>query len=365
MSEPILALRNIRKLYGDHVAVDDVSIELSKGEFLTLLGPSGSGKTTTLLMIAGLVAPTGGLMLLDGKPLNPLPPYRRNVGVVFQNYALFPHMTVARNIAFPLEMRNMPRGDVREKVAKALNLVGLSGYEDRYPRQLSGGQQQRIAFARAMVFEPRLLLMDEPLGALDKKLRAQMQLEITRLHRDLGISIIYVTHDQEEALAMSDRIAVFDQGRIAQIGSPDVLYKNPNSRFVADFLGESNFFAGTVMDVAEGVGLVEGRIGRMRARIGDAMEPGARVIVTVRPEHMHISSASTPAKFENQLFGTVRDVIYLGQSQKYVVRLKEALDVLVFQPSLVRGEPPLRPGDTVSLNWNAEDATTLRDDQGS
>ncbi|HUK09220.1 MAG TPA: ABC transporter ATP-binding protein [Stellaceae bacterium] len=364
MSEPILTLRGIRKLYGDFLAVDDVSIDLGKGEFLTLLGPSGSGKTTTLLMIAGLVTPSGGQMLLDGKPLNPLPPYRRNVGVVFQNYALFPHMTVARNIAFPLEMRNMPRRDVHEKAARALSLVGLSGYEDRYPRQLSGGQQQRIAFARAMVFEPRLLLMDEPLGALDKKLREQMQLEIMRLHRGLGISIIYVTHDQEEALAMSDRIAVFNRGRIEQIGLPGELYKSPKNRFVAGFLGDSNFFPGTVSGVSGGFCLIEGQAARMRARNGEIAEQGAQVVVAVRPECMRLGEASTPAESENQVFGAVHDVIYLGQSQKYVVRLENAFDVLVYQPSMARQEPSPKAGDRVSLSWSAEDATTLRDEGG-
>jgi putative spermidine/putrescine transport system ATP-binding protein len=210
MTAGALELLNLHKNYGPVQAVGDVSLAIAAGEFVTLLGPSGSGKTTTLSMIAGLTEPTSGSILLDGRPLDPLPPYRRDIGVVFQDYALFPHMTVARNVAFPLEMRRKPRAEVSRSVARALAQVGLSQYGERYPRQLSGGQQQRVALARAMVFEPRLLLMDEPLGALDRKLREQMQVEIMRLHRELGVSIVYVTHDQDEALMMSDRIAVFN-----------------------------------------------------------------------------------------------------------------------------------------------------------
>ena len=225
MTCALLELRNLSKSYASVVAVDRISVSLAAGEFLSFLGPSGSGKTSTLAMIAGLVEPSSGEILLRSKPLNPLPPYRRNIGMVFQNYALFPHMTVAKNIAFPLEMRRMSRGEIEARVARVLSLVGLANYGPRLPSQLSGGQQQRIALARAMVFEPPLLLMDEPLGALDKKLREQMQLEIKQLHRKLGMSVIYVTHDQEEALTMSDRIAVFNNGRIEQIGVASELYE--------------------------------------------------------------------------------------------------------------------------------------------
>ncbi len=238
MSSAILELRNVSKEYGPHIAVADLSLQLAKGEFLSLLGPSGSGKTTTLMMIAGLLQPNTGDILLEQRPITPLPPYKRNIGVVFQNYALFPHMTVARNIAFPLTMRSVGREEIAMRVSRVLRLVGLPDYGGRYPRQLSGGQQQRVALARAMVFEPPILLMDEPLGALDKKLREQMQLEIKRLHEELGMSIIYVTHDQEEALVMSDRIAVFNLGRLQQIGTPTQLYERPATRFVAEFIGE-------------------------------------------------------------------------------------------------------------------------------
>src|SRR5580704_3961229 len=231
MAEPILELRGLRKTYGTQVAVDALSLALAPGEFLCLLGPSGSGKTTTLGMIAGLIEPTRGEIMLQARPIANLPPYRRNIGVVFQSYALFPHLTVAANIAFPLEMRGLKRAEIRQRVAKVLSLVDLAGYETRLPAQLSGGQQQRVALARAIVFEPPLLLMDEPLGALDKKLREQMQLEIKQLHRKLAMSIIYVTHDQEEALTMSDRIAVLNNGRIQQIGTPSDLYEHPQTRF--------------------------------------------------------------------------------------------------------------------------------------
>ena len=246
MSTGSLELRRVCKRYGEVAAVTDISLSVRPGEFLTLLGPSGSGKTTTLVMIAGLARPTSGAILLDGLPLDPLPPYRRELGVVFQNYALFPHMTVAKNVAFPLEMRRVPRTEVTERVAKVLTQVDLPDYGARFPRQLSGGQQQRVALARAMVFRPRILLMDEPLGALDRRTREQMQIEIMHLHRELKMTIVYVTHDQEEALMMSTRIAVFNQGKLEQIGEPTELYERPATRFVASFLGDSNFFLGRV-----------------------------------------------------------------------------------------------------------------------
>jgi putative spermidine/putrescine transport system ATP-binding protein len=243
---PTLELRGVRKIFGDTTAVADLDLALCRGEFLTFLGPSGSGKTTTLAMVAGLEKPTAGTITLDGLPLDPLPAYRRNIGVVFQNYALFPHMTVAGNVAFPLEMRGVGRQEIATRVNETLTLVGLPGFGARYPAQLSGGQQQRVALARAIVFRPPLLLMDEPLGALDKRLREQMQIEIMRLHREFGLSVLYVTHDQDEALVMSDRIAVFNAGRIEQVGTAQELYERPQTPFVAGFLGGSNFFRGKV-----------------------------------------------------------------------------------------------------------------------
>jgi putative spermidine/putrescine transport system ATP-binding protein len=361
MTGPILELRNIAKSYGSVVAVDSVSVSLATGEFLSFLGPSGSGKTTTLAMIAGLVHPSGGEILLAGKPINPLPPYRRNIGVVFQNYALFPHMTVAKNIAFPLEMRRIAAADIAARVDKVLSLVGLSNYGPRLPHQLSGGQQQRVALARAMVFEPPLLLMDEPLGALDKKLREQMQLEIKHLHQRLGMSIIYVTHDQEEALTMSDRIAVFNNGRIEQIGTPTDLYDRPATRFVASFIGETNLFQGTVVEIdgvycgieANGLVLRAQHDGRAGLR-----QPAS---LAVRPERVRIMAANaTNSEVDNSLPGEVVELIYLGRFRKYIVRARGS-ELTVVQQIVGGQEPVFEPGQTVSVVWNAADAVAVPD----
>src|SRR6267154_2263534 len=248
-----VSLSNLERRYDRVAAVAGVSLDILSGEFLTLLGPSGSGKSTTLMMIAGFEMPTGGDIAIDGTSVVAMPPYRRNIGMVFQNYAKFPHLTVADNIGFPLKQRGVGKAERARLVGEALELVRLPGYGERYPRQLSGGQQQRVAFARAIVFKPRLLLMDEPLGALDKQLRENLQLEMRRLHADLGITFVYVTHDQEEALTMSDRVAVMNEGRIAQVGAPEDLYDRPADRFVASFIGESNFMPGVVQGAENGV----------------------------------------------------------------------------------------------------------------
>ncbi len=361
MSAPILELRDVEKAYGSVTAVNGVSVSLSNGEFLSFLGPSGSGKTTTLAMIAGLVPPSGGEILLAGKPINPLPPYRRNIGVVFQNYALFPHMTVAKNIAFPLEMRRVPAAEIAGRVEQVLSLVGLSDYGPRLPTQLSGGQQQRVALARAMVFEPPLLLMDEPLGALDKKLREQMQLEIKHLHRKLGMSIIYVTHDQEEALTMSDRIAVFNNGRIEQIGTPTELYDRPATRFVASFIGETNLFHGVVTEVTGDYCRIEGNGLRLRARCRE--RPGLRqsMSAAVRPERVRLLPAGQPVTDEdNRLSGEVVELIYLGRFRKYVVRAA-GLSVCVVQQIVAGDDPAFQPGQAVQLDWRADDAVAVAD----
>src|SRR5882757_10190181 len=241
-----LSLDRVSKHYGTVAALNDVSLSVARGEFLTLLGPSGSGKTTMLMAIAGFVAPTSGRILLNGQPIQHLPPDKRNFGMVFQGYALFPHLTVARNIAFPLEVRGTPKSEIDRKVGDALGLVQLGALADRLPRQLSGGQQQRVALARALVFAPHLLLLDEPLSALDRKLRADMQIELKAFHRKVGLTFIYVTHDQEEALSMSDRVAILRDGKLLQLGAPNELYERPATRFVAEFLGRSNFLAGKV-----------------------------------------------------------------------------------------------------------------------
>jgi len=361
MIDAILELRSVRKTYSGVTAVDGISVALSSGEFLSFLGPSGSGKTTTLAMIAGLVEPTGGDILLKGQPLNPLPPYQRNIGFVFQNYALFPHMTAAKNVAFPLEMRRIPRAEIEQRVARVLSLVGLATYGSRLPSQLSGGQQQRVALARAMVFEPPLLLMDEPLGALDKKLREQMQLEIKQLHRKLAMSIIYVTHDQEEALMMSDRIAVFNNGRIEQIGTPPDLYEHPQTRFVADFIGETNLFPGTVAEVAEGYCKVNGGGLELRARNGGSIKSGQKVFVAVRPERaMLCDPGKTAEPCENRVIGEVSEAVYLGRSRKYVVRAGGA-EVTVVQQIGSRLDTAFSIGDAVAVRWKAEDSTAISD----
>jgi putative spermidine/putrescine transport system ATP-binding protein len=361
MSNVILELRNLSKTYGSMVVVDNVSVSLAAGEFLSFLGPSGSGKTTTLAMIAGLVEPSGGDIFLKSQPLNPLPPYRRNIGMVFQNYALFPHMTVAKNIAFPLEMRRMPAAEINTRIARVLSLVGLQAYGPRLPSQLSGGQQQRIALARAMVFEPPLLLMDEPLGALDKKLREQMQLEIMQLHRKLGMSIIYVTHDQEEALTMSDRIAVFNNGRIEQIGTPAELYEEPATRFVANFIGETNLFPGVVGTIAEGCCEIAGGGLRLRARHRNGIATGQSAFVAVRPERTLLAApdATAPAA-ENRVIGEVSELIYLGRSRKYVVRAA-GTQLSVIEQITSSGAAAFGIGDPVAVYWRAEDAIAVQD----
>jgi putative spermidine/putrescine transport system ATP-binding protein len=299
-------------------------------------------------------------MTIDGQPLNPLPPYKRNIGVVFQNYTLFPHMTVAKNVAFPLEMRGEHIADIARKVARVLNLVGLPGYERRYPAQLSGGQQQRIALARAIVFEPRLLLMDEPLGALDKKLREQMQLEIMRLHREIGMSVIYVTHDQDEALVMSNRIAVFNGGRIEQIAPPQELYERPRSRFVADFLGESNFFPAVITELGDGYCRLSGANAAFRVRTSGPLTAGQEVVLAVRPERIRLQKqGSSTASVDNCVAGRVRDLVYLGRARKYIVSLSDNLEVVVLEQATDGAGPSFALEEPVLLTWRAEDASAL------
>lgn len=358
MTAGTLELRQLCKTYGTVHAVQDVSLTLAPGEFMTLLGPSGSGKTTTLTMIAGLAQPSSGAILLDGRPLDPLPPYRRDIGVVFQNYALFPHLTVARNVAFPLEMRRVPRPDIARKVADALAKVGLAKYGTRYPRQLSGGQQQRVALARAMVFEPRILLMDEPLGALDRKLREQMQIEIMRLHRELGVSVVYVTHDQDEALMMSDRIAVFNHGRIEQVGPPQVLYERPATIFVATFLGESNVFPARVVATSAGICLLRDGERRMRAQTDQTLALDSQASVVVRPERTRVLPDAQGDGQENTARGTLTDVIYLGSSRKYIVQLGGGQEVTAIEHATA-GATALPLGSAVHLSWNIDDALAL------
>lgn len=312
MTQPFLSIRGIRKTYGQVVAVKNVTLDVAKGEFMTFLGPSGSGKSTTLYILAGFQDPTDGDILLNGQSLLSTPSHRRNIGMVFQRYTLFPHLTVGENVAFPLRIRRVGQAEVAERVKKALKLVRLEGFEDRKPALMSGGQQQRVALARALVYNPPVLLMDEPLSALDKKLREEIQFEIRRIHQETGVTILYVTHDQEEALRLSDRIAVFSQGEIDQIGTGQELYANPATRFVAGFIGDSNFIKAEVLSstggkaklslpggtVIDGVPMHAGKAG------------GKSAALLLRPERLSLSSA----RLDNGLAVTINDITFLGNN---------------------------------------------------
>ena len=311
---------------GQTNVVDHLVLAIAEGEFLSLLGPSGSGKTTTLLMLAGFERPSAGHIRLRGQPIDELPPYRRDFGMVFQNYALFPHMSVGENLAFPLTVRKLGRDEIETRVRRALDMVRLPGLTHRLPSQLSGGQQQRVAVARALVFEPQLILMDEPLGALDKQLREEMQLELRSLHRRLGITMVYVTHDQAEALTMSDRIAVFHQGRIQQIDAPQALYESPANLFVASFIGENNRFEGEIVESGAElcVAAVEGA--RFRGRASAHCPTASKVTISVRPERIGVAAAPTLGQ-DNALAGRVEETIFLGDRVR--VRLRCAPGDLV------------------------------------
>ncbi|MDH6196889.1 putative spermidine/putrescine transport system ATP-binding protein [Mycobacterium frederiksbergense] len=351
-----ITLRGLTKSYGSVTAVDAIDLEARPGEFLTFLGPSGSGKTTTLNMIAGFIDVTAGELLIDGRPVADLPPHRRNIGMVFQHYALFPHMTVNDNVAYPLRQRKVGKEQCREKVAAALAKVGLDGYGKRMPKELSGGQQQRVALARAMVYEPSVLLMDEPLGALDKKLRDTLQLEIKRIHGELGTTFVYVTHDQDEALVLSDRIAVFNNARIEQIGSPTDLYEYPKSVFVARFLGESSLFYGKHED--GGVVYAYGR--RLVAGRGES-SPGASVAVVVRPERIRMVTGEAEPDAVNAVPGTVIQDIYLGNSRKVEVRLPD--DTIALVRESAGSITPTHAGQQVWLTFDPDVAAVLPADE--
>jgi putative spermidine/putrescine transport system ATP-binding protein len=348
-----ITMRNLTKRYGDFTAVDSIDLEAHPGEFLTLLGPSGSGKTTTLNMIAGFADVTSGDLLIDGRAVTNLPPYKRNIGMVFQHYALFPHMTVAQNVEYPLRQRKIPAAERRTLVEQALEMVGLDHLGRRRPKELSGGQQQRVALARAMVYSPRVLLMDEPLGALDKKLRDSLQLEIKRIHSDLGTTFVYVTHDQDEALILSDRIAVFNNARIEQIGSPTELYEYPNTLFVAQFLGESSLFHG----VSEGGREADSNGHRLCAVRGPEHVRGAGVAVVVRPERIRIEPDGPRPSSVNAVPGTVVQHIYLGNSRKVEVRLDDGTIVLVRESAGAISSA--NADDRIWLTFHPDDAALL------
>lgn len=352
MSDAYLRLNNVIKSYDGLVnAVDGISIDVRRGEFLTLLGPSGSGKTTTLMMIAGFEQPTGGDLHLDGLSLANIKPYRRNIGMVFQNYALFPHMTTAKNVAFPLKMRKFPKNQVQSRVENALTLVGLDEFAAKHPGELSGGQQQRVALARALVFEPDVLLLDEPLGALDKNLREQMQVEIKRIHGEIGITTIYVTHDQTEAMTMSDRVAVFNNGKIEQIAPPLEMYLRPATHFVGNFIGDSNFFEATVTDAATGRLEVK-QIGEILGTCPDPGLTGKAVHVLVRPECVRLVNNTDPADGMNAFDMTVEGTVNYGDSILIIGRL-ESLPLRMRVPGVEAGA--VASGDRIRIGWRKED----------
>jgi putative spermidine/putrescine transport system ATP-binding protein len=363
----MVELRQVSKRYGTIDALSTVDLAIRKGEFVTLLGPSGSGKTTLLNLIAGMVEPSAGRVFIDGRDATDRPPSQRGLGMVFQNYALMPHMTVFENIAFPLRVRRMPGPEVERRVREVLELVQLPDIAARKPRELSGGQQQRVSLARCIVYNPSLILMDEPLGALDKKLREQMQLEIKRLHSALGITMINVTHDQDEALTMSDRIVLMNAGRIEQESAPEELYFHPRTVFAADFIGDANLFAGRVLPGngnAGGTVRAEAAFGPVEAALPHfAIVPGERITFLIRPENVRLVQR-LPDEAVNCAAGAVRDSIVLGGVVKHHITLAEGSEIVVQEPNHLR-RSALAPGQSVRVAWNAVDCVALPGASGS
>jgi putative spermidine/putrescine transport system ATP-binding protein len=352
-----LEVRGLRKTYGPVVALAEASLDLREGEFLTLLGPSGSGKTTLLMIVAGLVQPDAGEVRIDGRLATYLPSFKRDIGMVFQSYALFPHLTVFENIAFPLRMRRVQPAAIAREVHRVLEIVRLPDVGHRLPRELSGGQQQRVALARCIVYRPSIVLMDEPLGALDKKLRDRMQLEIKHLHTELGITVLYVTHDQEEAMIMSDRICLMNEGRIEQVGSPTDLYFRPRTLFAADFLGESNLLEATVVAIEASTLVLSGTAGAtLRAPLAAGVRPGDRVKLVVRPERLALLGPGEDAA--NVLDGVLREVILVGGVTKYYVTLGDGRAVSATR--LTAGPPgPLTTEAKVRVGWAVDGGVVL------
>ncbi|MEM1039334.1 MAG: ABC transporter ATP-binding protein [Pseudomonadota bacterium] len=357
-ADAFVRFENVQKSYdGEVLVVKDLNLDIPEGEFLTMLGPSGSGKTTSLMMLAGFEPATNGEIFLGGESINNVPPNKRGIGMVFQNYALFPHMTVAENLAFPLKVRKMGSAEIETKVKRALEMVELPEMGGRRPAQLSGGQQQRVAVARALVFDPKLILMDEPLGALDKQLREQMQYEIKHIHENLGVTVVYVTHDQAEALTMSDRIAVFNDGVIQQLSTPDDLYEQPQNSFVAQFIGENNKLQGKVTKLAKGVATIDldggGSVTAEAVNIGAV---GERTTLSLRPERVEITpkTGSVP----NILEGEIRELIYLGDHIRTRMSVAGNEEFIVKVPNSA-GHKPLAEGAKVKVGWKAQDCKAL------
>ena len=351
-----ISLKDVRKDFGNFTAISSVTFEIADNEFFTLLGPSGCGKTTLLRMIAGFEDTTAGKISLYGEEIGNLPPNKRPVNTVFQNYALFPHMTVYENLAFPLRVRKIAKDEIDKKVDKALSMVSLAGYESRMPGQLSGGQQQRVAVARALVFDPSVVLMDEPLGALDKNLRESMQYEIKHIHESIGVTVVYVTHDQGEALTMSNRIAVFNDGKVQQLSSPDKLYEEPVNSFVAEFIGENNTFNGQVTDISNG---------KCKVKLDSGAEiisnpirvnsKGEKTIVSLRPERAIINPEN---KMENKHKGKIEEVIYHGDHTRVRLNLLGNKEFILKVPNS-SARMDIKVGNEIAVGWDSQDARAL------
>jgi putative spermidine/putrescine transport system ATP-binding protein len=358
-ASPMVRFQNVQKSYdGETLVVKNLNLDISKGEFLTMLGPSGSGKTTTLMMLAGFETATHGEISLDGRSINLVAPHKRGIGMVFQNYALFPHMSVGENLSFPLEVRGMPKPEREVKIKRALDMVQMGSFANRRPAQLSGGQQQRVALARALVFDPKLVLMDEPLGALDKQLREHMQFEIKHLHDSLGVTVVYVTHDQGEALTMSDRIAVFNDGIIQQLATPSDLYERPDNSFVAGFIGENNKLLGTVQEISAGrctVKLATGEV--IDATPVNVSQKGQKTLVSIRPERVE-HHRSKPASGAHVIDAEVLEFIYMGDVFRTRLRVAGS-DNFVMKSKNAQGEQPLTPGQKIKVGWHPQDARAL------
>jgi putative spermidine/putrescine transport system ATP-binding protein len=356
--EPTLAVEGVERRFGTVRALAGVDVDVAEGELLTILGPSGSGKTTLLHVIAGFETLDRGTIFIGGHDVTSLPPARREIGMVFQNYALFPHMTVSDNIAFPLAMRRTPRAECAERVRQVLDLVALRGLGERYPAQLSGGQQQRVALARAIVFRPKVLLLDEPFGALDRQLRESMQLEVRRLQHRLGLATIFITHDQEEALIMSNRIAIMRDGQLMQIGAPDEIYTRPTDAFVAEFVGESNLISGRIERIERGCARIAGPGGwKIMAPAGANLSEGEEIALLLRPEIPRPRDDILPC--DNSFVGRITETIYLGNSHKYRLENAVGLSLLVRWPATA-SRPKLPVGCEIDVGWSAADGHLLR-----
>ena len=358
IGKPLVRFDHIDKSFdGETLVIKDLNLDIAQGEFLTMLGPSGSGKTTTLMMLAGFETPTHGEIYFGGQSISNIPPHKRNIGMVFQDYSLFPHMTVKENLAFPLKVRKLAKDEIGGKVARALEMVELKGFDGRMPAQLSGGQQQRVALARALVFDPKLVLMDEPLGALDKNLREQMQYEIKHIHDNIDVTVVYVTHDQSEAMTMSNRIAVFDDGIIRQLSTPDILYEKPENAFVAQFIGENNRLSGKVTEIngdkcAVDVGGGE-IINALKVNVDNV---GEKTCLSLRPERVTVKPAE--GSVDNVFVGTVEELIYLGDHVRTRVNVCGNDEFIVKIPN-AQGYRIVSKGQQIQLGWLSDDCRAL------